>query len=182
MTSSFAESRCQNLVSFLDKETYKQDNKHKFLKSYHTLFCWFDGSSFKGFSIVFPALWLAKVESSQKSNGMWFFRHSFAPYLFHRSRNNRRDKLRSKFWPEKMFSKPHLKLLRWCSVRGTNNFTHQFCSTDTWTVTFNNCSNRLSCQVFATKPSKRNGHFEWSAPRLCRHTVDRRPQGLTAQY
>ena len=37
-----------------------------------------------------------------------------------RSRNNRRDKLRSKFWSEKMFRKPHLKLLRWCSVRGTN--------------------------------------------------------------
>ena len=34
--------------------------------------CWFHGSSFKGFSIVFPAPWLAKVESSQKSNGMWF--------------------------------------------------------------------------------------------------------------
>ena len=39
------------------------------------LICWFHGSSFKGFSIVFPAPWLAKVESSQKSNGMWFFRH-----------------------------------------------------------------------------------------------------------
>ena len=63
--------------------------------------CWFHGSSFKGFSIVFPAPWLAKVKSSQKSNGMWFFRHFFAPHLFHRSRNNRRDKLRSKFWREK---------------------------------------------------------------------------------
>ena len=42
-----------------------------------------------------------KVESSQKSNGMWFFRHSFGPYLFHCSRNNRGDKLRSKFWREK---------------------------------------------------------------------------------
>ena len=36
----------------------------------------------------------------------------FTPYLFHRSRNNRRDKLRSMFWLEKMFRKPHLKLLR----------------------------------------------------------------------
>ena len=53
----------------------------------------------------------AKVESSQKLNGH-FFRHFFAPYLFHRSRNNRRDKLRSKFWREKMLRKPHLKLLR----------------------------------------------------------------------
>ena len=26
------------------------------------------------------------------------FRHFFATYLFHRSKNNRRDKLRSKFW------------------------------------------------------------------------------------
>ena len=49
--------------------------------------CWFDGSSFKGFSIVFPAPWLAKVESSQKSKGMWFFRHFFVPSLFDRSRN-----------------------------------------------------------------------------------------------
>ena len=83
-------------------------------------FSWFHGSSFKGFSIVFPAPWLAKVESSQKSNGMWFFRHFFAPFLFHRSRNNGLDKLRSKFWREKMFRKPHLKLLRWFSAHGTN--------------------------------------------------------------
>ena len=55
---------------------------------------------------------------------MWFFRHFFAPYLFHRSRNNRRDKLRSKFWREKMFRKPHLKLLRWFSVYGTNKQGH----------------------------------------------------------
>ena len=82
--------------------------------------CWFHESSFKGFSIAFPAPWLAKVESSEKSNGMWFFRHFFAPYLFHRSRNNRLDKQRSKFWHEKLFRK-HLKPLRWCSVRGTNN-------------------------------------------------------------
>ena len=39
---------------------------------------WFHRSSFKGFSIVFPAPWLAKVESSQKSNGTWLFRHFFA--------------------------------------------------------------------------------------------------------
>ena len=82
--------------------------------------CWFHGSSFKGFSIVFPAPWLAEVESSQKTNGMWFFKHFFAPYLFHRSRNNRFDKLRSKFWREKMFRKPYSKLLRWFSVDGTN--------------------------------------------------------------
>ena len=67
--------------------------------------CWFHGSSFKGFSIVFPAPWLAKVESSQKSNGMWFFRHFFAPYLFDRSRNNRRYKQPSRFSREKMFRK-----------------------------------------------------------------------------
>ena len=51
---------------------------------------------------------------------MWFSRHFFAPFLFDRSRNNRRDKLRSKFWSEKMFRKLHLKLLRWFSVHGTN--------------------------------------------------------------
>ena len=33
------------------------------------------------------------------------FRHFFSPYLFHRSRNNRRDKLRSKFWLEKNVQK-----------------------------------------------------------------------------
>ena len=35
--SSFAESRYWNLTIFLDKETYKQDNELKFLKSYNTL-------------------------------------------------------------------------------------------------------------------------------------------------
>ena len=85
-------------------------------------YCWFHGSSFKGFPIVFPVPWLAKVESSQKSNGMWFFRHCFAQYLFHPSRNNRCHKQRSKFWREKMFRKPHLKLLRWCLVRDTNQY------------------------------------------------------------
>ena len=88
-------------------------------------YCWFHGSSFKGFSIVFPAPWLAKVESSQKSNGMWFFRHIFAPFLFHRSKSNRLDKLQSKFWREKMFRKPHLKPLRWFSVHRTNNLTSE---------------------------------------------------------
>ena len=92
-----------------------------FQKKTRAPYCLFHGNFFKAFSIVFPAPWLAKVESSQKSNGMWFFRHFFAPYLFHRSRSNRRDKLRSKVWREKMFGKPHLKLLRWCSVHGTNS-------------------------------------------------------------
>ena len=92
-----------------------------------SVFCWSHGSSFKDYSIVVPVPWLAKVESSQKSNGMWFFRHFFVPDLFHCSRINRRNKLRSKFWREKMFRKPDLKPLRWCSVRGTNNL--QFWST-----------------------------------------------------
>ena len=48
---------------------------------------------------------MAKVESSQKSNGTWFFRHFFAPYLFDRSRNNRRYKQPSKFWREKNVQK-----------------------------------------------------------------------------
>ena len=39
------------------------------------------GSSFKGFSIAVLVVWLAKVESSQKSNRTWFFGHFFAPYL-----------------------------------------------------------------------------------------------------
>ena len=33
------------------------------------------------------------------------FSDIFVPYLFHRSRNNRRDKLRSKFWREKNVQK-----------------------------------------------------------------------------
>ena len=48
------------------------------------------------------------------------FQTFFAPFLLHRSRNNRRDKLSSKFWRETMFRKPHLKLMRWCLVSGTN--------------------------------------------------------------
>ena len=60
--------------------------------------CWCHN---KGFSIVFRDHLLAKVESSQKSIGMWFFRHSFAPYLFHHGRNNRLGRLRSKFWRKK---------------------------------------------------------------------------------
>ena len=86
--------------------------KTLYIANYESVSCWFHGSSFKGFSIVFLALRLAKVELSLKSNGMWFFRHFFAPYLFHRSRNNWRDKLRSSFGSKKMSRKPHLKLLR----------------------------------------------------------------------
>ena len=97
----------------MEKSTCKFELKiGDVITNHQRLICWFLGSSFKGFSMFFPAPSLAKVESSQKSNEMWFFRHFFAPYLFDRSRNNRRDKLRSKFWGEKMFRKPHLKLLR----------------------------------------------------------------------
>ena len=42
-------------------------------------YCWFHGSSFKGFSVGFPVFWLPKFESSQKSNWTWcmdiFLRH-----------------------------------------------------------------------------------------------------------
>ena len=73
---------------FLNISLYKKWNrlfwKMEFLKgrtllygfSFKTiqspLHCWFHGNSFKGFSFVFSAPWLAKVESSQKWNGMWF--------------------------------------------------------------------------------------------------------------
>ena len=40
---------------------------------------------------------------------------------------------------------------------------HLFFTTDTWTVIADNCSIRSSCQIFATKPSKQNGHFQLSA-------------------
>ena len=56
--------------------------------------CWLQGSSFKGFSIVF-----------QKSNRMWFFGHFFAPYLQQCNKNNTSDKLRSTFWREKNVQK-----------------------------------------------------------------------------
>ena len=49
------------------------------------------------------------ASSSQKSNGKWFFRHFFAPYLFHRTRSNRHDKLRSKFWRERNVQKTTLE-------------------------------------------------------------------------
>ena len=72
------------------------------INDFHGLnICWFHGSFFKGFSIVFPAPQLAKVKSSENSNGMSFCRHFFSPYLFYRCRNNRRDKQRNKFWREK---------------------------------------------------------------------------------
>ena len=40
------------------------------------------------------------------------------------------------------------------------------CSTDIRNVIFDNCFIRLSCQIFTTKPGKRNEHFELSALRL----------------
>ena len=51
--------------------------------------------------MVIPALSLAKVESSQKSNGMWFFRHFFAPFLFHHSKTNRLDNYAASFGAKK---------------------------------------------------------------------------------
>ena len=72
----------------------------------------------------FPAPRLAKLNHLKSVFGMWFLRHFFTPYLFHRSRKNRRDKLRGKFRSEKMFRKPHLKLLRWFSVHEINNISH----------------------------------------------------------
>ena len=39
------------------------------------VYCWFHGSSFKGFCIVFPFFWLANIESSRKLNRMWFSGH-----------------------------------------------------------------------------------------------------------
>ena len=70
----------------------------------------FHGSSFKGFLLFFLLPdWL---KLNHLKSGMGGFRRFFVSYLFHRSRNNRRDKLRSKFWCEKMFRQPHLKLLK----------------------------------------------------------------------
>ena len=69
--------------------------------------CWFHGSSFKGSSVVFLVFWLAKVESSQKSNRTLYFRHFFAPYLWRCNRNNMSDKLHNTFWRGKMFRKPN---------------------------------------------------------------------------
>ena len=48
------------------------------------MFGWFHGSSFKGFSILFPdfpVFWLAKLESSQKSNRTWLFGH-FSRHIY----------------------------------------------------------------------------------------------------
>ena len=48
------------------------------------------------------------------------FQTFFRAILFHRSRNNRRDKLRSKFWREKMFRKPEFETAEMMLGRGTN--------------------------------------------------------------
>ena len=67
------------LLSEMVRNNCQLNNIRRSVAAYLTIAsftsCWFHGSSFKGFSIVFPAPWLAKVESSQKSNGMWLFRH-----------------------------------------------------------------------------------------------------------
>ena len=62
--------------------------------------------TFKGFSMVFPAPWLAKVQSSQKSNGCDF------SDIFSRH-NKGRDKLNNKFWREKCSENHIQKPLRW---------------------------------------------------------------------
>ena len=82
--------------------------------------CWFHGSSFKVFSIVFPLFWLAKVESSQKSNRTWYFGHFFAPICSAVTETIRVTNYATSFGAEKMFRKPSLKLLRWFLIRGTN--------------------------------------------------------------
>ena len=85
--------------------------------------CWFHRSSFKGFSIVFPVFWLANVESSQKSNRMWFSGHFVAPYLFHgKKRTIRVTNYATSFGAKKVFRKPSLKLLRWLLIRGTMDY------------------------------------------------------------
>ena len=64
---------------------------------------------FKGFSIVFPVPRLAKVELSQKSNGMWFFRHFICSTV---AETIGVTNYAASFGAKKMFRKPHLKLLR----------------------------------------------------------------------
>ena len=54
---------------------------NNFFNAVIPLFCWFCGSSFKGFFNCFPIFWLAKVKSSQKSDRTWFLWTFFAPYL-----------------------------------------------------------------------------------------------------
>ena len=134
------------------------NNHWKVKKVWLRYLCW---KLFQRLFYCFPASWLAKVESSQKSNGMWFFRHFFAPYLFNRSRNNRRGKLHSKSWRKKMFRKPHLKLLRWCSVRGTNKSFIEICLLTTavfnsqpniWVILINSNNYSLGMQkVFVSR-------------------------------
>ena len=57
------------------------------------------------FFYCFSVFWLAKVESSQKSNRTWFFWHFFAPYLQRRNKNNTSDKLRNKVLARKNVQK-----------------------------------------------------------------------------
>ena len=92
---------------------------HSFWKNFC---CSVHGSSFKGSSVRFPVFWLAKVEIIPKVKSNMVFGHFFAPYLQRCNRNNTNEKQRNKFWREKMFRKPCLKLLRWFLILGTNKW------------------------------------------------------------
>ena len=83
--------------------------------------CWFHGSSFKGFSIVFPVFWLAKFESSQKSNRMWFFGDLLHHICSALTETIWVTNYATSFGAKKMFRKPSSKLLRWFLIRETNN-------------------------------------------------------------
>ena len=58
-----------------------------------------------GFSIVFLLPDWLKLNHLKSPMECAFSDIFFAPYFFHRSRHNRRDKLRSMFWREKNFQK-----------------------------------------------------------------------------
>ena len=88
--------------------------------------CWFHGSSFKGFSIVFPAPRLAEVESSQKSNGIYVFRHFSRHSCSTIAESIGLTNYAASFDAKKMFRKPKLKMLKWLSVHGTNKLNVRF--------------------------------------------------------
>ena len=64
-----------------------------------SVYCWLDGSSFKGFSVVFLSDWVNSNHLKSGPNAdFWTF---FAPYSLRRNRNNKSNKLCNTLWGKK---------------------------------------------------------------------------------
>ena len=74
----------------------------------------------------FPAPRLAKVESSQKSNGIYVFRHFSRHICSTIAESIGLTNYAASFDAKKMFRKPKLKMLKWLSIHGTNKLKVRF--------------------------------------------------------